>query len=134
VKAPSDLVGCVRIETAADALEYLRLFSSSSTVHLFEPQRLEVFPGSSGPGCRFTCLHPRIWRKLGLAEASAVLLEDGSFEVRRIVMKPEPQAWMPTLYRVVERVTRDGAVRVVSEEPVPARPEDLKELAFPIYL
>jgi hypothetical protein len=60
--------------------------------------------------------------------------DDGSFEVARIVMKPEPQAWMPTLYRTVERVTRDGAVEILSEEPVPAAPEDLEGLSFPMYL
>jgi len=134
VQGPSGLTGCVRIETAADALEYLRFFSSLSTVHLFEPQRLEVFPGRSGPDCRFTCLAPRIWRRLGLTEAAVTVLKEGSFEVRRTVMKPEPQLWRPTLYRVVERVTRDGAVRTVSEEPVPARLEDLKDLSFPMYL
>jgi hypothetical protein len=134
VHGPADLAGCVRIASAAEALEYLRLFSSRATVHLFEPQRLEVFAGQSGKACWSTCLPPRAWRKLKLAAPRVTTRDDGSFEVTRIVMKPEPQAWMPTLYRIVERVTRDGAVEVLSEKPIAAAPEDLEGLSFPMYL
>lgn len=135
VRGPADLAGCVRIASAADALEYLRLFSSLSTVHLFEPQRLEVFRGPSGsPACRSACLPPRVWRKLGLAEPRVTPLNDGGFEVTRIVIKPEPQPWMPTLYRVSERVARDGAVEILSEEAIPSTREDLAGLSFPMYL
>ena len=58
VRGPADLAGCVRIASAAEALEYLRLFSSLSTVHLFEPQRLEVFAArpAARPAGRPVCL------------------------------------------------------------------------------
>jgi hypothetical protein len=59
VRGPADLAGCARIASAAEALEYLRLFSSRATIHLFEPQRLEVFEGPSGKACWSTCLPPR---------------------------------------------------------------------------
>jgi hypothetical protein len=130
---PADLAGCVRIVSAADALEYLRLFSSYRTVHLAEPQRLEVFPGPS-PDCVLTCLRPRIWRKLGLTPPSVTPRDDGSFEVTRIVMKPEPYDWMPTLYRAVELVKPDGSVEILSETRIPSAPEDLMGLGFPMYL
>lgn len=133
VRGPADVAGCVRLTSAADVLEYLRLFSSFATVHLFEPQRLEVYPGAS-PACRFTCLPPRVWRKLNLAEPVVTPRDDGSFEVARIVMKPQPQYWLPTLYRTVERVKPDGAVEILTETPVPAAPEDLAGLTFPAYL
>jgi hypothetical protein len=134
VNSPSDLAGCVHLESAAEVLEYLRLFSSFSTVHLFEPQRLEIFPASSGPACRFTCVSPRVWRKLRLADPSVTSLGDGSFQVTRSVIKPLPQPWMPTLYRLTERVTQDGTVEILSEVPVPAHREDLAGLTFPMYL
>jgi hypothetical protein len=135
VRGPADLAGCVRIANAADALEYLRLFSSRSTVHLFEPRRLEVFQGPSGcPACWSTCLPPRDWRKLRLAEPRVIPRPDGTFEVTRTVMKPIPQDWLPTLYRVTERVTRDGAVEILTEEAIPAAMEDLAGLSFPMYL
>jgi len=135
VRGPADLAGCVRIASAAEALKYLRLFSSLSTVHLFEPQRLEVFRGpSGGPACRSTCLPSRVWRKLGLAEPRVTSLDGGGFEVTRIVIKPEPQPWMPTLYRINERVARDGAVEILSEEAIPSAVEDLAGLSFPMYL
>ena len=52
----------------------------------------------------------------------------------RIVVKPEPQFWMPTLYRVSERVARDGAVEILSEEAIPSTMQDLAGLSFPMYL
>ena len=134
VQGPADLAGCVHITSAAGALEYLRLFSSRSTVHLFNPQRLEVFPGAAGPSCWTSCLKPRVWRKLGLSEPRVTPRDDGSFEVARVVMKPEPHDWMPTLYRAVELVKPDGAVEILSETPVKAAPEDLAGLTFPMYL
>ncbi len=133
VHGPADVAGCVRVGSAAEALEYLRLFSSFKTVHLVEPQRLEVFPGPS-ESCLLTCLRPRIWRKLGLTEARVTPREDGSFEVARIIMKPEPHDWMPTLYRAVELVKPDGAVEILSETKIPSAPEDLAGLTFPMYL
>jgi hypothetical protein len=134
VGGPADLAGCVHIASAADALEYLRLFSSFATVHLFESQRLEVFQGPSGPACQFTCLPPRVWRKLRLVEPQVTPSSDGSFKVTRTVMKPEPQLWMPTLYRLTERVAQDGAVEILAEERISATPEDLAGLTFPMYL
>lgn len=134
VLGPGDLVGCIRIASSAEALEYLRLFSSSATVHLFEPQLLEVFQGPSGPACWMTCLPARIWRKLGLSGPEIKSRDDGSFEVTRIVMKPEPQLWQPTLYRIVERVERNGEVETLSEKAIAAAPEDLAGLSFPMYL
>jgi hypothetical protein len=133
VHSPADLAGCVRIASAADALEYLRLFSSFKTVHLVEPQRLEVFPGPS-PACVLTCLRSGIWRTLGLTAPRVTPRGDGSFEVRRVLMKPKPYDWMPTLYRTVELVKPDGSVEVLSETRVRALPEDLADLAFPMYL
>jgi hypothetical protein len=135
VRGPADLAGCVRIASAAEALEYLRFFSSASTVHLFEPQQLEVFQGPPhSPACRSACLPPRVWQKLGLAEPRVTSLNGGAFEVTRIVIKPEPQPSQPTLYRVTERVARDGAVEILSEQAIPSMIEDLAGLSFPAYL
>jgi hypothetical protein len=134
VHGPTDLAGCVHILSAADALEYLRLFSSRATIHLFDPQRLEVFPGTPGPACWTSCLKPGVWRKLGLSEPRVTSRHDGSFEVARVIMKPEPHDWMPTLYRDVELVKPDGVVEILSERPVKAAPDDLAGLTFPVYL
>src|SRR6185369_4929819 len=65
VDGPNELKGCVSISTQAQALEYLRFFSSLRTVHLFRDEVLEIYP-SSGKRCYLVCLPKNRWASLKL--------------------------------------------------------------------
>lgn len=141
IKSPDDLVGCISIENQAQALEYLRFFSSWRTVHLFEKQLLEVFPGAKpaylyGPqsSCRL-CLPPHRWRTLGLEPAQVEQTPRG-FVVTRYVVRPSPEDLNASdLYRIKQRVGHDGVVELIEQAHVPAlSPRERYGLAFPRYL
>ena len=141
VKGPDDLVGCISIRSSAEALEYLRFFSSSATVHLFADQMLEVFPGDRpayiyGPkGTCYICLPPRRWRALHLSSPHVTETETG-YLVTRYVVRPSPEDFNASdLYRVTQRVGHDGVVELVSETHVDnLTPRERYGLAFPGYL
>jgi len=141
VKKPEDLAGCVSLNSPQDAIEYLRFFSSWKTVHLFRDQMLEVFEGEKpayeyGPkGTCYLCLPPNRWRALGLASPK-VIVEPGGYLVTRFVVRPSPaDSNVSDLYRITQRVSHNGSVSLVDEEPIPGltRAERFG-LAFPLYL
>lgn len=129
VLGPADLAGCVRLTTPGQALEYLRLFSSFDTSHLFCNPVLEIFEERSE--CLGVCLPSAQWKKLHLRPPAIRETSDG-FEVSRYVIRPE--RWSASLFRRTEKVFTDGAVRLIREEYVPVPPEDLEGLFFPAYL
>lgn len=129
VAGPSDLVGCVNIQNEQDSLEYLRFFSSYETVHLFKEQELEIYKEK----CFAVCLAADRWQALGLGQVTAVSTED-AFEVTRYVIKPAANIPEVQIYRVAQRVNREGDVVVVESEPVPMSMEDRLRLSFPLFL
>lgn len=141
VRGPEDLTGCVSIDHPEHALEYLRFFSSWATAHLFDQQLLEVSRGDRpaylhGPeGTCFICLPPARWEALSLAPPRVEATRDG-FLVTRYAVRPAPEdANASDLYRVVQFVGRDGAVKILSQDPVPGLdPGERYGLAFPRYL
>lgn len=141
VRGPDDLVDCVSIDRPEHALEYLRFFSSWSTIHLFSEQILEVSRGDRpaylhGPdGTCFICLPPARWKALNLAPPRVEATRDG-FLVTRYVVRPAPEdANASDLYRIVQRVGRDGGVELVSQDPVAGLDAGERYgLAFPRYL
>jgi hypothetical protein len=130
-KGPNHLVGCVEISTPAEALDYLRFFSSYETVHLFEDQRLEVF--ETDEECFAVCLPTERWQQLGLSEARVEVTE-GGFEVTRLLIKPTSCQSRVEVFRVVESVGWDGRVKEISSDPVPVSDEDRLRLSFPHFL
>ncbi len=129
ITGPVDLVGHVDIKSEQDALEYLRFFSSFRTVHLFAAGELEVFKGK----CFAVCLSSERWRNLGLSDARVALGEDG-FDVTRYVIKPTERIPEVQLYRVLQRVRRDGNVLTLESVPVPLSIGDRLRLSFPRFL
>lgn len=141
VRGPGDLRGCVSIESPADALKYLRFFSASATVHLFDEQLLEVFRGRRpaylyGPsGNCFICLPPGRWKALGLVEPKLEEVEGGYVVVRYAVRPATDNPNAINLFRVTHRVSHDGAVELLAEKEVPGlEKRERYGLAFPRYL
>lgn len=88
VHGPNELKGCVSISTEAQALEYLRFFSSFTTAHLFQDEMLEIYP-SSGKGCFRVCLPKDRWSSLKL-QGPLIKKMDAGFRVTRLAIKPIP--------------------------------------------
>ncbi|MFW6012267.1 MAG: hypothetical protein ACOC92_00985 [bacterium] len=129
-----DLAGHVRIDTPADALEYLRFFSSMMTVHLFEKEEkaMEIFQGEPGD-CYSSCLPSERWSALGLKPTTVQTLAEG-FRVARNVVRPVPSSVNVSAFRVVVDVLPDGTVEQRSQQPLPLDDLDRARLTFPGYL
>ena len=129
-----DLAGHVRIRTPADALEYLRFFSSMMTVHLFEKDEkaMEIFPGEPDD-CFSSCLPPERWSTLGLKPTTVEPLTEG-FRVARNVVRPVPSSVNVSAFRVVVDVLPDGTVQQRSQHPLPLDDLDRARLSFPGYV
>lgn len=138
VWGPDDLVGCVRIDSGEQALEYLRFFSSMSTVHLFAQVELEFFPmsacgGGQSTGASLVCVPEDTWRRLGMDEA-AVRAKKGVFVVRRYVKRLVGEDLVGTVLAVTQRVARDGEVRELSTRRIDIPEHLVIPLSFPLYM
>src|SRR4051794_26311504 len=109
VDGPNQLKGCVSISTEAQALEYLRFFSSLTTAHLFQDEMLEIYP-SSGKGCYRVCLPKDRWSSLKLPSPLVKKMGTG-FRVMRLVIKPIPNHQDVTVFRLTQEVGVDGTVK-----------------------
>lgn len=132
VDGPNQLKGCVSISTEAQALEYLRFFSSLRTVHLFRDKVLEIYP-SSGKGCYLVCLPKNRWDLLRLS-SPLVKKTDVGFRVTRFVIKPVPNRQDVTVFRLTQEVGAAGTVKELEVVPVSIPKADLLWLGFPSYL
>lgn len=132
IKNPNQLKGCVSISTEAQALEYLRFFSSLRTVHLFQDKILEIYP-SSGNGCYLVCLPKDRWNSLKLPNPLVKKTSEG-FKVTRLVIKPIPTRQEVTVFRLTQEVGADGTVQELESMQVPLSAADLLWLGFPSYL
>lgn len=132
IGGPNQLKGCVSISTEAQALEYLRFFSSLRTVHLFRDKVLEIYP-SSGKGCYLVCLPKDRWDSLKLP-SPLVEKTDAGFKVTRLVIKPIPTHQEVTVFRLTQEVDADGTVKELESVPVSLPKADLLWLGFPSYL
>lgn len=132
VRSAMDLIGYVDIQSPADAVEYLRFFSSMSTVHLFNSQAMEIYVGGVGE-CFSSCLSEDRWRALGL-EPTAVEVTSQGYLVSRNLVRPIPSDTDVTAFRVTERVSPDGSIEVLAEEEIPIGLLDKARLTFPGYL
>lgn len=128
VTSADDLVGHVTIRTPAEALEYLRFYSSLWTVSFFDEQEMEIFLAEDDE-CYASCLPQARWSALALRATTVEPLERG-FRVRRNVVRPVPSPMEVTGYRVVVDVLPDGALREGREEKIPLAPEDRGRLVF----
>jgi len=133
VKGPNDLHGCIFLWSASDALVYFRFFSSFNTVHLFEEQKLEIYPRTGHSGCIGVCLPTSKWKWLRFQEARVVPVGYG-YEITRYVIKPIPKAYMPTIFKETVFVGRYGDVRLLKEEEISSHSGDTEGLFFPQYL
>jgi len=132
VRDPDALLGCVHIKSENEALEYLRFFSSYSTVYLFREQILEIFP-SNDPQCFAVCISIDRWKKLGFKDPMVRKVE-GGFEVSRTVITPTARIPEVASVLLVQRVDQKGRVVEVSRTPLEL-PEDLRlRLAFPAFM
>ncbi len=134
VRTPSDLSGCVRLESVQEALDYLRFFSSLRTIHLFDQPFLEIFPARKKKrSCFYTCLPAKTWDRLGLVEATGSEGDNG-FEISRIAIKRDASFVAGVkVVRIVEHVSRDGRICLISEESFVFALEDIAGLMFPQY-
>jgi hypothetical protein len=129
VRSPKDLEGHVSLREPEDALDYLRFFSSVDTTYLFEDELLEISLDPDGV-CAWPCLSSERWKQLGL-EAPRIHVTHDGYEVTRHIVRPFPSPTDVTAYRVIERVSRDGEVEILSEERIPLSLFDKAALAFP---
>jgi len=132
IRGPDDLRGCVEIESDLDAFEYLRLFSSVCTAHLFDEMQIEI-KRSGADDCRGPCLSDERWAALGLFPPEA-REGDGVFEVTRFIVVPIPNILHVSVRKIAERVYRDGRVVRVSTSSVEITQDDQIRLMFPIYM
>lgn len=132
ITEPSQLSGCVSLQSEDDALEYLRFFSSVKTVHLFKESLLEIFPARSA-GCFLICLPEKRWFALGLASPT-IIKESAGFKVTRLAIKPVPSYYEVTVFKITQEVTFDGRVRDLTSEPVTIPRLDRLRLGFPMYM
>ncbi len=133
VAGAAELRGCVSIASGADAIEYLRFFSTSWMAHFFHPKQMEIFQAAEedcGPG---SCLPPHRWKSLGMELPTAEVKRSG-FEVTRYVVRRGGHDFEISGFRVTEFVTRNGKVSLVSEEPLQLELEDQARLVFVGYL
>jgi len=134
VEKAQDMADRVTIENEGDALEYVRFFSSYETVHLFSEKILEVHRGEgSDKDCFATCLPASRWVGLGLSDP-AVRRVGQDFEVTRYVIKPLPNYYEVSLFRIVQRVGAHGLLEEVSSDLVNVPLEDRLGLSFPQFL
>lgn len=128
VRGPSDLVGCVSITSEADAIEYLRFFSSLWTVRWFDHKQIELFPGR----CVYACIPARRWRSLRLPTMTVTRVGD-AFLVRRLVARHGIERWPLRVLEVVERISASGAIEEVSVKEVDVPSDTRSRLNFPFY-
>jgi hypothetical protein len=131
VNGPDQMVGCVEISDSAEALEYLRFFSSVRTVHLFDEKNLEIYHAAHDD-CYVVCLPTERWQALGFTEPQFKETASG-IQVTRFVIKPIPNRQEVTVYRITQEVGAAGEVREISSEPVSIPQWDLLRLGFPSY-
>jgi len=132
VRSPRDLDQCVTIQGPADALEYARFFSSYRTTHLFDQQRIEIFPGRT-KACGLACLPPKLWGSLGLPEATVRETDEG-FRVIRSILRRVDQKPGIGIFVEEELITPTGGIRLISSERVQASRDHLLHIGFPMYL
>lgn len=132
VHSPADLAGHVSIDSDSEALEYLRFFSSMSTVHLFEDKQMEIFLGSDEE-CFSSCLPSSRWAALELKPTAVEPLPSG-FRVSRNVVRPVPSPVNVTAFRTVVEVLPDGTVHAHAEKELSLTLEDQARLTFPGYM
>jgi hypothetical protein len=115
VTDPNNFTGHVRITTPAQALEYVRFFSSPDTYEVFELKGMvELVPGKVTEDSPFNVVDERIFAKslrMPAVEAqkpdpcrpTLELLCGASFHVTRDVVMPDRK-----IYRVIEHVYESG--------------------------
>jgi len=125
----SQLQGRVRLETAQDALAYVRLLTSETTADSFRPTpRFEITPSiGEGPmpdGFGRMGLVPRGWLEAHhLLQTSVVQTEDG-WTIHRTCV--EPWGDTSTLIDVYERVRPDGGYTRTEHRFTANPPSDIK--------
>jgi hypothetical protein len=129
VNGPNDLKGCANIETPEEAIEYLRFFSSENTAHLFEDEKKEIFAPKGHRGCILVCTTNRSWNNLHLHDPVVTPKNDG-FEITRFIIKPFPKAYLPTIYKEIVLVRKDGGVDLISEEKITDDPKYTERVGF----
>ncbi len=133
VKGPDDLIGCVNISSPEHAIEYLRFFSSFENVHLFEEQKLEIYPNEGIKDCIGVCMDEKKWKKLGLHHP-IIKTEINGFDVIRFIIKPIPYRFFPTIYKERVFVNNIGEVELLEEEFITSCEKYTEGLFFPTYL
>lgn len=112
VNWPADLKGHVRITTPEQAIEYVRLFSSSNTWYRFPEYRyLELIPSGSWLDALFKASPGNIsdseFSQLGLARLCIIPHEDG-FRIRRSAARVSG-TYVEAIYVFDETVSADGS-------------------------
>lgn len=122
ISSPAALQGMVSIESSAQALDFVRLFTSLDTHFLFPSLGLvepRLASGAPGPG-EYTGEYAR---QAGLSPAS-VRAEGDSFIVEQNLLERSG-----ALYRVASRVGRDGSYAELSRRALDTH----SPISYPIF-
>ena len=129
ITGPNDLKGCADIDSPDTALEYLRFFSSENTAHLFDDEKKEIFPMTGHRGCSSVCMTPKNWDDLHLHEP-IITMQNDNYKIVRFIIRPIPKGYMPTIYKEIVIVHKDGAVDSINEEKITDDPKYTEGLGF----
>ena len=115
-------LGAVRLKNENDAIAFVQLFTSHNTFHLFDsPNALDVLPSGPRNGRYlsgfFGTIDNQVYTNLGLFPPKVERVTDG-FEVRRFLLRRDPQASGCAVVRYEERVSREGDYRLLSTAQV----------------
>jgi hypothetical protein len=118
VSWPSDLTGLVHLQSSAQALEYVRLFSSRETWYKFpEFGFMEIKPAGEGT-LELDAISRSEFERFGLRQVE-VAGHGGSYRIRRPVVRVDALRWrLMSVGMIDEEVRADGAyaLRILWED------------------
>jgi len=132
ISTPEDLARITRaVRSPAEALEFVRVFTSPRTHYLFERRRVLIDLTESDAAMRgFGVIDRALSQRLSLP-AAHVVEGTGVFDVERCLVTADSPAAPRTVLLRNERVFRDGKYERVGERPIATL--DADDVTLPFY-
>lgn len=128
IVTPASLIGHVSVKTAADAVAFVRFFSTGRSYRLFDTEgRVELMPVESGTPVDFNDVDRRAFidHKLPFASAVESQIGEPGFLVTRTIVKSDQR-----VYELREFVGHRGDYKIVSETILLENAADIGVLHF----
>ena len=132
ISTPHDLARITRaVRSAAEALEFVRLFTSPQTHYLFDRRGVVLELAVADTDARgFGVISRETARRLALPDVNVASSAE-AFTVERCLVRADSPADTRTVLVRSERVHHDGTYELVSERPLGRLAAE--EVALPVY-